>query len=277
MPGGSETIITFAVVGRNEAATVGTALGQAIAAAGPADRVVFVDSASTDGSAAIAESMGVEVVRAPAGKGRAVATLLEGCRDAHVCLVDADIVRSEANIPGALADAFRAEPADMVVAQFTWPEKRVFAISPGIYRPLVGALFPEADGLYGRLPLSGFRIVDASLPLGELPGGFGLEAHLNVLLPALGRRVRSIHVGAYSGPIRDRSGMGREIAEALLDLAVALGRLDPALRPAWDEWVERVMEVIESGPRYGDVDAYHARVAEAGAQPLPPALARAAK
>jgi hypothetical protein len=39
-------VITFAVIGHNEAAYLPTSLGQALEAAGRRDRVLFVDSAS---------------------------------------------------------------------------------------------------------------------------------------------------------------------------------------------------------------------------------------
>ena len=65
-------MITFAVIGHNEAPTVANAIGQAAEAAESGDRVWFVDSASTDDSAAIATSLGAEVIAAPLGKGQAM-------------------------------------------------------------------------------------------------------------------------------------------------------------------------------------------------------------
>src|SRR5262245_16389662 len=63
---------TFAVVGHNEAATLPTALEQALDAAEPDDHVWFVDSASDDGSADVARARGAAVVVAPLGKGREI-------------------------------------------------------------------------------------------------------------------------------------------------------------------------------------------------------------
>ena len=62
---------TFAVLGRDEAPRLAYPLRQALAAARPGDEVVFVDSASRDGSRAVADSLGVPTVPAPAGKGAA--------------------------------------------------------------------------------------------------------------------------------------------------------------------------------------------------------------
>jgi len=236
-------VITFAVIGQNEERRLAVALGQALAAAGPEDRVWFVDSASTDGSAAVAACMGVEVVSAPSGKGRAVETGLALCDEGYLCTIDADIDSSERNIPRTLAEALAEQGADMVVADFVWPEKRALVTTPAVYRRLVGALFPELLELY-PVPLCGFRIFDVSLPVRPLPAGFGVETHLDLAVPLAGGKVGIADLGTYHGPARAKPALGLEVGAAVLDLAVRHGRLDRALRPAWDAWLDQVIGVL---------------------------------
>jgi glucosyl-3-phosphoglycerate synthase len=237
-------VITFAVIGHNEARYLRTSLGQAVEAAGDDDRVLFVDSCSDDDSAGIAAELGVEVLPAPAGKGRAVAAALEHCRSAAICLVDGDIEASERNIPAALAEHWRRGGLDMVVGEFDWVGKGPMLTVDAVYAPLVRAFFPEAVGTIGVRGLSGFRILDAGLPLGRLPGGYGLESHIGASCALDGRRVETIQVGRYWGPVRNRPELGVEVAAALLDLAEARGRLSPECRPEWDRWVESILGLI---------------------------------
>ena len=121
-------------------------VGQAIEAAGDGDRVIFVDSGSSDGSADTAASLGVEVVSAPVGKGRAVAAALEHCDGGAICLVDADIEASESNIPAALAARYAEGDADMVVAAFDWRERGPLVMTRAVYQPLVEAMFLRGGG-----------------------------------------------------------------------------------------------------------------------------------
>jgi glucosyl-3-phosphoglycerate synthase len=210
------------------------------------------------------------VVRAPLGKGRAVALTLERCDSEYVCFVDADIERSSVNIPRALREAIAAEQLDMVVGDIYWPGELFPYTRLGIYEPLVRELFPEALERTGRHPFSGFRALRPDLPVASLPRGFAVEAYLNVLCATTGRRIGVLDVGVYEGPVRLKPGLGFEVAEAILDLAEEHGRLDPRLRPRWDAWVDRVMAVIDSQPLNGRPDAhYRARLAAAAARPLP--------
>jgi Glycosyl transferase family 2 len=266
-------VITFAVIGQNEERRLAVALGQALAAAGGEDRVWFVDSASTDGSAAVAACLGVEVLSARAGKGRAVAAALERCDEGYLCTIDADIDSSERNIPRTLAEALVEQGADMVVADFVWPEKRALVTTPAVYRRLVGALFPELLDLY-PVPLCGFRIFDVSLPVLPLPPGFGVETHLNLAVPLSGGKVGIADLGTYHGPARAKPTLGLEVGAAVLDLAVRHGRLDRTVRPAWDAWLNEVIDVLSAGFVEGEPAAPDAElIAAAGRLPLPPVRA----
>jgi glucosyl-3-phosphoglycerate synthase len=262
--------ITFAVVGHNEGRRLARPLGDALDAARPGDAVVYVDSASTDDSTGVARSQGVDVVEAPLGKGRALAAALERCSTPLICFVDGDVTDSATNVPLALRRAYEEEPADLLVADFDWPSKGPFHAVTGIYKPLVAALFPEADGRYGRFTLSGFRLLRADLPLGTLPGNFGVETYLNVLFAVRGWRTRVVEVGFVEGPVRSKMELGEQIAEVLLDMAEAEGRLASACRPAWEEWVAGFVEVNRSRPGPGEpAGTYPDRLAGSAARPLP--------
>jgi glycosyltransferase involved in cell wall biosynthesis len=256
------------VVGHDEAATLGAVLEQCRAAARPGDEVWFVDSASTDASAAIAADAGVAVVPAPLGKGNAVAAAIAHHGDGWLILVDADIEDSERSIPAALRDAAAGSAADMIVGQVETPGKRR-SVTPHLYGPLVRELFPETPPL--DRPLSGFRALRAGLPVGDLPGGYGVEAHLNVQVAVTGGRIEALPLGAHRGPIRGYAHIGRaahEIADALLDLAAAHGRI--AERAAWEAWTARVLAAIDDQPAEGADDAaYFRALRAAAAHPLP--------
>ena len=242
--------VTFAVVGRNEAPTLRTSLSQALAAAEPGDRVVFVDGGSSDESRAIASSLGVEAVEAGPGKGRAIAAAAANAGDSALCTIDADIEWSEVNIPAALRAAYFRTGADTVLAAFT-QKVRARTIIPAIYRPLVSTLFPEALHVGGDTPITGFRIMGPGLTTPDVPVGYGVETFLNVRLALDGRSIETIDVGLYDGPLKGYANLERmaaDVVEAILDLAVAERRLDPSMRAAHEEWVAPVIEHMRSLP-----------------------------
>ena len=265
-------MITFAVVGHNEGRTLGVALADARQAAEDGDQVWFVDSASTDGSAGLAASLGVEVVSAPLGKGRALRAAIARCETPYICFLDADGESSRADIALALRGALSSRDLDMVVADFAWPAKRFLSATSGVYRPLVGALFPEALDRYGSMPFSGFRALRADVELGELPPGFGVETYLNLACVVGGMRTEVVHVGTYDGPVRPHRELGLEVAAVILDLAERHGRLNAVMKPLWERWVDEVVTVARTQPGPGDeVGDYPERLAAAAARPLPPA------
>lgn len=256
-------IFTFAVIGHDEAELLPVALDQALAAAGPGDAVVFVDSGSSDGSADVARRRDMRVLSAPAGKGRAMALALGEAESDYVVFVDADIRRSATNIPAALRAEAERTRADLVVGDIDWPERPLLN-TRNVYRPLVGALFPEAIEPIGSTPFSGFRALRTAFDWGALPPGFGVETHLNLRAVGRGGAVALARLGRYEGPVRPKPLLGREVGAAILDAAVELGRLAPERRPEWEEWLERVVAAIAAG----DVD----RAARAGRSALPPAV-----
>jgi glycosyltransferase involved in cell wall biosynthesis len=264
-------VITFAVIGHNEAATLRRALGQALEAAGSGDEVVFVDSASRDRSADVAEGCGVRRIDAPLGKGRAMQEALAACTTRYIAFVDADIHGSARNIPGTLAEAVRGAPATMVVGQFGDASDGVLSNTIAVYTPLVARFFPEAADRYGSRPLTGFRTLDATLDWGVLPPGFGVEAHLNVAAALMPDAVLRVHdIGDYEGRFLYKPTMGLEIAEPVLDWAQRLGRLRPGERPGWERWVQERVDYIAT--YRGDRDSrerFRAGLHELAAGPFP--------
>jgi glucosyl-3-phosphoglycerate synthase len=266
--------VNFAVVGHNEAATLLGVLDQALAAARGGDEVWFVDSASSDRSVELAASRGVEVVRAPLGKGRAVAAAIDRCRDGWLCLLDADAVESRQDVALRLREAAAAGGADMVVGVPDHRDRTRRSVTPAVYLPLVRALFPEVPAI--ERPLSGLRALRAGLELGELPPGYGVEAHLNLQLAATGGTIASCPLGPYRGLVRGYANVATiaaDVAAAVLDQAVAHGRIHAGGRSPWGAWAAEVVAVIADQPAEDADDAdYLRRLAVAAARPLPDAL-----
>ncbi|MGH3695811.1 MAG: glycosyltransferase family 2 protein [Pseudonocardiaceae bacterium] len=265
-------MFTFCVLGHNEAPTVLRALTMAKRAANPDDIVVFVDSASDDGSAALAAEAGYQVITAPIGKGRATRAALEAATTQWTCLLDADIFRSDWNIALALAKRSRDNDIDMVVGDFTEPGMpSILSNTWAIYEPLISALFPEVVGIYGSKPLSGFRALRTSLDLPDIPDDFGVEAYLNLVVPLCGKRSTTTPIGKYQGRFRYKPTMGFDIADAILKTATHTGRLTTHRRAEWDTWVAGAVETISKYRGQLSVrDEYLARLREVASRPLPP-------
>src|SRR3954447_26004346 len=115
--------VTFALMGHRASESVAAGTAKSRKAAGPDDRVWFVDSASTDDSAARAAALGVEVVRAPLGKGRAMAFALARCTTEYIVFIDGDMESSSENVAGQLRAAVDATGAAMVVGSFFEPAR----------------------------------------------------------------------------------------------------------------------------------------------------------
>ncbi|GAA2595503.1 hypothetical protein GCM10010411_31150 [Actinomadura fulvescens] len=270
-------MLTIAIVAHNEEPYVENAIRQAREAADASTRVVVVDSASTDGTAERARSLGCDVLPAPLGKGAAMVTMARATETPWLCFMDADIVENGRNIPLTLRTAIESAPEStaMVVADFDDPPpKPILSATISIYGPLVRALVPEADGRFGDRPLSGFRAVRPALLADDAPADFGIEAYLNLTAALGGRPVVLTHIGPFKQRFRYKADMGAEIGRAILDVAVRHGRLDPALRPEWDAWVGRILKVIRTYD--GDLSqgaAYLERLHAAMEEPMPPRFA----
>ncbi|GIH28947.1 hypothetical protein Aph01nite_72570 [Acrocarpospora phusangensis] len=266
-------MITFAVLAHNEEESVAGAVAEALAAAGAGDRVVAVDSGSGDATAERAAAAGAEVISGPVGKGAAMRLAAKHAGTPWLCFLDADLVETSENIAAVLrAEALRAdESVAMIVGEFSDPPPEpVLGNTIALYPALVRALFPEADGRFGRRPLSGFRVVRPDL-MADVPDDFGVEAHLNLTVAVSGRPFSVTPIGMYRQRFRYKPDMGLEIGKAILDLAVSHGRVAPSARPAWDGWVASLAATMGSyrgDP--GDRDAFRAHLMAAAAAPLPP-------
>ena len=247
---------TFAVVGHDEAETLPYAISMAKAAAEPGDAVWFIDSASTDPSAEVARSLGIEVVAAPLGKGRAMQVAIDRCNDGYLCFIDADYEHSEYNIPAKLREAADSGAYDMVVGAFDEPTRRR-TLTPALYVPLVRYLFPEVQTAAELVPLSGFRVLRVGFDAGRLPAGYGVETYLNIETTLRSGRVSVCPVGLFQGNLRGYRNVvevGRDVCHAILDLAIVHDRIGQEDRPAWDAWVRAILDVIESQPPVGSPD-----------------------
>jgi hypothetical protein len=93
----------------------------------------------------------------------------------------------------------------------------------------------------------------------------------------MGGRTQLCDLGGYRGPLRGYRhipAMAADIAEAILDLGEAHGRLPHAERPLWDAWADGLLAVIADDPPAGESDeAYLRRLAEAARRPVPSAFA----
>jgi len=265
--------VTFAVVGHDEADTLANPLAMVFEARAPGDTVLFVDSASTDGSAEVARSLGADVLSAPLGKGRAIWEAYRDCGDEHICFIDADLEHASTNIALELRDAALRTGADMVVGEFVEPARRR-VITPAIYRPLLGALFPELASGRPAMALSGFRILRTGLELDGLPPGYGVEVHLDLVFQLRGAKVCDHPIGTFRGKLRGYTNVpaiALDVATAMLDVAQQDGRLTPDSRRDWDAWVDAVVDVLRTQPPPGDPDADFLELLTAtAARPFPP-------
>lgn len=263
-------MFTFAIVGHNEEETVGAAVRQARAAAEAGDRVVFVDSASTDATADVARRAGAEVLPAPLGKGAAMAAIAETADTEWICFLDADMVDTTHNIPGLLRSAATRTRADHVLGDFECGLGVTLSNTIAVYQPLIAALFPEIDGKLGGKPLTGFRGVRRGFLPAGLPSGYGVEAAVNIRVAMSGGRSVVQPVGRYTGKVKRHPSMGQEIAETVLAAAEQHGRIAASARPAWQAWVAGVLTLIEVGGVDAGDERYRERLRAAASRPLPP-------
>jgi hypothetical protein len=114
-------------------------------------------------------------------------------------------------------------------------------------------------------------VLDTRFPLGRLPGGYGLEAHLNLHILLMGGRVESVDVGRYTGPVRYPQVMYQEIGEAILDLAESHGRLGPDQRAQWEAWLQPILDVLAFPPPVAENarNDYRQRVLALAERPFP--------
>ncbi|GAA2666838.1 glycosyltransferase family 2 protein [Nonomuraea recticatena] len=263
-------MFTFVIPAHNEEATVAAIVGQARAAAGPGDRILVVDSASTDATARRAAEAGAEVLSGPKGKGAAMNAAIDVAGTEWVCFLDADLVSSELNVAAELRAAAASGTAGHVVGDYEYDHPGTILSSTfTIYEPLTERFFPET-GFMGANALTGYRAVRRSLLTEPLPADFGVESFLNITLALAGARVQVRHLGVIGSRFRPTGGaMAREIGTAILDLAEAHGRLDSGERGAWEAWLEEGVAAIAPQAADGGRSATLARLFAAVRRPMP--------
>jgi glycosyltransferase involved in cell wall biosynthesis len=162
----------------------------------PGALVVVADDGSDDGTAAVAQAAGAEVVRLPgrSGKGGAASLAAEHALAAGpevVLLCDADLASSAARLR-PLVDAVAAGETDLAIAVFARRVGGGFGIAVGFAHWAIQRL----TGLDLRAPISGQRalradVLDLVTPFAP---GFGMEIGMTVDASRAGYRITEIEV-----------------------------------------------------------------------------------
>jgi hypothetical protein len=196
-------------------------------------RVLVVDDASPDGTAALAEAVGAEVLRLEtnAGKGAALDAGLALVRDAAdvLLMLDGDL-GSTASQGALLLTPVLAGQADMTVAAFPRPQIRAgFGLVKGLARFGIRILSGAAGRAFdATAPLSGQRAMTRACweEVTPFAFGYGVEVALTVRALRSGMRVLEVTTTmAHDATGRDAAGFahrGRQfahVARALLRLA----------------------------------------------------------
>lgn len=229
MPGGSGPGVTALVPAFNEeqriVATIG-GLRQAI----PGIRIVVADDGSTDDTAVLAKSAGVEVERVSSniGKGGALNAAFSNLEvdDSDILLlIDADLGESSVEAAALLAPVVAGQ-AEMVVARFKTRGKGGFGLARNLGR--LGIKF--LGGFEATAPLSGQRALKAGVfrEIGGLEGGYGMEVGLTIDVLRAGGRVEEVEVdmthnetGRDLAGWRHRGRQFRQIGRVLLKKALS--------------------------------------------------------
>ncbi|MGW5475520.1 glycosyltransferase family 2 protein [Streptomyces sp. NPDC004008] len=264
-------VFAFVIPAHNEEATVATIVGQALEAAQPGDRVLVVDSGSTDDTARRAREAGAEVLSGPLGKGAAMQLAVSSVDSEWTCFLDADLTSSDRNVAAVLRETAAGGTADHVVGDYEYDYPgTILASTFTIYEPLTARFFPEV-GFHGANALTGYRAVRTRLlRTAPLPRDFGVETFLNISLALAGGQVNVCHLGVVGSRFRFHGGsMATEIGTRILDMAEAHGRLDPADRPEWEQWLH--VGVAAIAPNTGDQgrSAVLARLFSTVRRPMP--------
>jgi len=264
-------MFTFVIPARDEEVSVGTIVGQARQAAQPGDRIVVVDSASSDATASRAAAAGAEVVNGPPGKGAAMAAAIPLVDTPWVCFLDADLFSSAVNVPAKLRHAAVTGNADHVLGDYEYEDPAtILASTFVIYEPLVAEFFPEANSNCVNA-LTGYRAIRRPYLDGRWPPDFGVESYLNIVTAMNGATTAVSHLGVITSRFKYKADMSREIGRTILDLAVADGRLDPDARHRWDAWVDGAVPAIRAVGGAEGRSAVLKRLFAAARRPIPSA------
>jgi Glycosyl transferase family 2 len=198
------------VAARDEEAAIARTV-EALRTAFPGVEVIVADDGSRDGTAAVAERAGAQVLPLPArGKGQALTLAERAAPRGPILLVDADL-------DGDLAGLAAAD-GDLAIAAFAERQGGGFGIAKRAGRALVRAL----SGFAPREPLSGQRALseaarEACFPLAA---GFGCEVRMTIDAVRAGLHVSELELQLrHRATGRDAAGFahrGRQLLDAVL-------------------------------------------------------------
>jgi glucosyl-3-phosphoglycerate synthase len=177
-----DTTVSVVLPARDEAATIRVIVAMLrhdLAAL--VDELVVVDSASTDSTAAVAESAGAAVVRLKvSGKGRALAAGLAATEGDLVVFLDADLQRIDAGfVTGLLGPLVSQQGVHFVKGSYGQAAGRVTEL---VARPLLNLHWPQLAGFSS--PLAGeYAARRRLLETCAFEPGYGVD--LGLLLDAL--------------------------------------------------------------------------------------------
>jgi glycosyltransferase involved in cell wall biosynthesis len=191
-------------------------------------RAVVADNGSTDGSAAIARSLGALVIDVPQrGFGAAVHAGLLACSSEVVCVLDADGSLDPAELPAVTGPVLRDE-ADLVLGRrrstgrgaWPWHGRVGNAVLARRLRRHTGARLHDLGPMraFRRQPLLDLPVLDRRF-------GYPLEVVLHAA--AAGWRIAEVDVGYGPRAAGTRSkvtGSVRGTARAVRDMAAVLSR-----------------------------------------------------
>ena len=189
-------------------------------------RVLVVDDGSTDGTAALAEDAGAEVLRMPqnGGKGAAMRAGLATCPgddDDIFLLLDADLGETAAQADRLLQPVLAGE-ADLTIARFPRAGKAGFGLVKGLAR--MGTWVFTRNWL--QAPISGQRACRRwVLQAAPIADGYGAEVAMNIAAGDAGARIVEVPVEmTHAATGRNLAGFkhrGRQFAHIFAALAAA--------------------------------------------------------
>ncbi|MHB1017603.1 MAG: glycosyltransferase family 2 protein [Coriobacteriia bacterium] len=214
------------VPAHNEAHRIEATVTAALGVSG-IDRVLVIDDASADGTAALARSAGAEVIELSdnLGKGGALQAGLDSVADEAdiIVLLDGDLGETAAQA-GVLLAPVLAGDADMTIATLPRPAG---SGGIGLVKGLARAGIRALSGYEPIAPLSGQRVLSRQAWQAAMPfaRGYGVEVALTVRVARAGLRIAEVPTGmAHDATYRDVAGFTHR-GRQFIQVAGALWKL----------------------------------------------------